>query len=252
VRFYPSDIKGLASLLWAKGSVPTNFIGNRCSVRRPPRDEMGRVIAPECHDSNPGTWHMAVVNQLGQARRPLIMDATYDYEVWNHPVWQYKYTYFNPQTLQPARGWREAVTPLARFSLDKFRKYRSPAARYVVGVAMQATYMIEIKPSHRQGPHASSRTVRYVYDLELDDSMNIVDGEWYTNLHPDFLWITRKGARALSVEDPSLGSPDLWAVTAGPPEGWTRSARIAAQHLQPLAAVVDRLVALSSGGAALP
>ena len=99
VTFYPSDIKALTSLLWAKNDYQSRFIGGRCNIKGPERDaETGRVNDPNCRDNNPATWHIAVVNQIAVARRSFVMDATFDYEVWNQPVLEYSYRYFNPMT----------------------------------------------------------------------------------------------------------------------------------------------------------
>lgn len=246
VRFYPSDIKAMSSLLWTKGQFASVMIGSRCSVSRPARDPIGRIVAPECHDPGPGVWHLAIVNHLGREKRSLIVDATYDHEIWNFPVWRYQYAYFNPQTLRPVESWAQAVTPIGDFRIDKFKTYRHPEAKFVAGVSMSITYAIENRPVQAEGTVSLSKTVRYLYDLELDAGLNIVGGEWYSNLHPDFLWSPRPGARAVSIEDARIGDPAQWTGTEPMPEAWTASARMASRVLQPLAAVVERLFALSS------
>ena len=98
LRFYPSDIKALASLLWANAATLSRFIGSRANDKDPPMDANGRLLSARAFDTNPGTWHMSVVNQIGVARRSFVIDATYDYEVWNQPVYSYRYSYFNPLT----------------------------------------------------------------------------------------------------------------------------------------------------------
>ncbi|CAK9252857.1 unnamed protein product, partial [Sphagnum jensenii] len=151
IRFFPSDVKALSAILWSKGSYTKKFIGSICDQENPEKDDNGRVIAPECQGSNPGTWHMAVVNQLGQAKRALIIDASNDNQIWNFPMWHYDYSYFNPQTLQPMDHWRDAVLPYDQFTIDKFKSYRSPNVKYVVGISMNISYMIEVTPTHNDG-----------------------------------------------------------------------------------------------------
>ena len=102
VRFNPTDIKGLASLLWANANTVTRFIGGRSNDKDPAVDENGRPLSPQVFDTNPGTWHLCVVNQIGVAKRGFVMDATYDYEVWNQPVRSYKVTRNAPLTGQQA------------------------------------------------------------------------------------------------------------------------------------------------------
>ncbi|MCI5209969.1 MAG: hypothetical protein D3910_14495, partial [Candidatus Electrothrix sp. ATG2] len=81
ITFYPSDIKALATLLWAKVRTTSRFIGGRCNDKDPAVDpQTGRILSQKCFDTNPGTWHLAVVNQIGASRRSRVLDATSDYE----------------------------------------------------------------------------------------------------------------------------------------------------------------------------
>ncbi|MCI5191078.1 MAG: hypothetical protein D3905_15085, partial [Candidatus Electrothrix sp. AS4_5] len=46
ITFYPSDIKALATLLWAKIRTPSRFIGGRCSDKSPAVDpQTGRILS---------------------------------------------------------------------------------------------------------------------------------------------------------------------------------------------------------------
>jgi hypothetical protein len=249
IRFYPSDIKALGTLLWAKAEAPTKFSGGRCDIKEPKQDSNGRVTAQECFDNNPGTWHMTVVNQIGVAKRSFVIDATFDYEVWNQPVYSYEYTYFNPQTNEETASLAKAKVELSKFRGDKFRKYRSPEARYVVGVAMDVTYVVETQPTHelKDSPERdATRSARYMYDLELDAQGNIVGGEWYTNLHPDFLWTPPVGARAVTSAD--RFATGNWDGKSAMPAAWSSAAKRAAQYGQPLAKVVEALFTLARIG----
>ncbi len=202
ITFFPSDIKSLGSLLWAKASTPSKFVGGRCNDKDPERDqESGRITSQKCFDTNPGTWHKSVVNQIGVSDRSFVMDATFDYEVWNQPVFDYSYKYFNVETFDTASNYKEAQIKIEDFKKDKFKKYRSNNAKYIVGVEMNVGYIAETQPSHRTFDNASydyvSR-VTYRYDLELDAEGNIIGGEWYSNKHPDFLWTPPVGTKAKS------------------------------------------------------
>ncbi len=154
------------------------------------------------------------------------------------------------QSADSTAHWKLArrLTRKDRFTIDKFKKYRSSEAEYALGVSMYVSHAVELKPSHAEGPRASNKTIHYVYDLELDANMNIVGGEWYSEIHPDFIWAPKNGARATSVSDPELRDRDQWTGSQAMPSSWTQSARAASVRLQPLAAVVERLVQLSSGG----
>jgi hypothetical protein len=188
----------------------------------------------KCNDVSPSTWHVAAVNQMGIHRRSFVMDGTYDAEVWNFPLLSYKYRYFNPQTLKESVVLNSAIVPKEKFRLDKFPEFRDPRARYVVGVYMDVTYVIEIHPTQRSGEIKNpTKTVRYIYDLELDENKNIIGGEWYSNAHPDFLWTFGSEEQAMSYEDRNLIG-DSWDIRNPVPPHWTDLARKASARGSPL------------------
>ncbi len=249
IKFYPSDIKALTSLLWAQNDVETKFIGGRCNVKKPKKNAQGRVIDQDCFDTNPGSWHTAVVNQIGVSKRSMVMDATFDAEVWNHPIVSYAYTYFNPQTLKEVKKLEDAKVAIADFTKDKFKKFRSDKATHVVGISMYIKYVVETMPTvdDTDTPaNDADNAVTYEYDLELDADGNIVGGEWYRNAHPDFLWTPVPGARALSPGDEMLGSVKLWDGKKPMPREWQEVATRNSEGGSPLAVIVESLIKVSN------
>lgn len=246
ITFYPSDIKALASLLWAKIRGETRFIGGRCKDKYSESDPRTgrRIESADCFDTNPGTWHLAVVNQIGVSKRSMVMDATFDYEVWNQPILSYEYTYFNPKTLTSTNSLSAATVAMANFKNDDIlRNYRSNETHSIVGIAMDVSYVEETTPTHNDLDSADNdrvRPVRYYYDLELDKGDNIIGGEWYKNAHPDFLWTPVKGSRALAPGEPCPGS---WERNQPIPEQWRQLASMTATHYKaPLNMIVERLI----------
>jgi hypothetical protein len=253
VPFFPSDIKGLASFQWANGNFRQVFFGGRCdkkSVRRDP--ETGRVLDEECFDLNPGNFHVALVNQVGIAGRSMVMDATFDYEVWNHPLTSYRYKYFNPQTGAQSQTFDRSVVLRNEFTNDKFRKFRSPKARAVVGVALELTYVIETDANQRRSDDPkfdALNTVQYMYDLELDENGNVIGGEWYNDAHPDFLWKPITNTRATSQGDRYLKNPGRWDTNDPLPAFWRDIAiKNAVKNGMPLYEIVERLTTTSHFG----
>lgn len=241
VTFYAQDIKALASYLWANSSVPNRFIGGRCNNRNPNVDEIGRVTDQECFDTNPGTWHISVVNMIGIKKESFVMDATYDYEVWNQPVQGYSYSYYNPQTGESQDALKKAVVKASKYEQDRFKKYRHEDAEYIVGVNMTVGYVVENNPSAYRQKDAL-RTVTYAYTLELDEDMNVIGGEWESNKHPDFLW-TPDRPQALVHEDKfATGS---WKTSEVVPSKWRELAKSAAARGSVLGKVVETLVEAS-------
>jgi hypothetical protein len=213
--FLPDDLKALASLKWANGVTVkkqdltngTRFIGGRCNTKDPETDpDTGRIIDADCFDLNPALWHIIVINQIAREKRSFVIDANYDYEVWNQPVTAYKMSYFNPKTLEPVEKLNDARVRLEdpEFT-DQFKKFRNTQkAVEVVGVRMAVSYVVETSPRGRDSDsesHDAIRTAQYHYDLEIDSEGRVVGGEWYQNRHPDFIWMPVKDAVALNVED---------------------------------------------------
>ncbi|MBK8259910.1 MAG: hypothetical protein IPK80_01050 [Nannocystis sp.] len=67
LRFYPPTSKGLASPLVGQHQRRLRFIGGRCNDTKIPRATRSAAWAPRCFDTNPGTWHLAIVSQIGVA-----------------------------------------------------------------------------------------------------------------------------------------------------------------------------------------
>lgn len=227
VSFNPSEIKGLASYSWATNSYPSRSLGSRCNVKNPERDENGRIVDPSCLDLNPAAWHMSVVHILGQLKRPFVMDATFDYEVWNQPVKSYKYSYFNLNTGQNVNTLSEAIVSKENLTNDKFAMYRSEKLASIVGIRMQVAYTVESVPNTKTSDSPDKdviRWVQYSYDLELDQANTIIGGEWHTRAHPDFIWTPYPNAKPLSPYDVKLlGS--VWDDSQPLPAAWISAAK---------------------------
>ncbi len=202
VLFHVDDLKSLAVLKWAHSRSQSRFVGGRCNIKADKvktDSETGAVVDEDCFDTNPATWHLIAANKLSKGES-FVIDATYDYEVWNQPVVGYELIYFNPKTLETTENLEEALQPYG-FSGDKFGKLREkywkqkqsesgiafrPAS--LVGIAMRLSYVVETRPQHRESRPDQIVTADYIYDLELDRRGEVVGGEWYQNKHPDFIW----------------------------------------------------------------
>lgn len=248
ITFRPTDLKALGSQLWATGSQSTKFIGGRCNIKNPKTDRNGRILDQKCFDNNPGTWHMAVVNQLGKNKKSFVMDATYDIEVWNHPVTSYSYTYFNPKTMEEYDSLEDAIIARKSFKKDKFRRYRSRNAVSIVGVKMEVEYLVETMPNTHNFDVTdldAHNMAYYAYDLELDAYNNIIGGEWYTNKHPDFLWTPYDESHATSSVDNYIrGEVSAESLTSIP--RLARLAQRASSNGQVIGKVVEALLEAAS------
>lgn len=244
IPFYPSDIKALASLLWANADYSIVGSGNRCYKKNPPADSSGHVKAPECLDNNPATWHLVMTNELALNQRGFVFDMIYDEEVWNQPLSGYSYTYFHPQTLQPFATLKDAIVDVSLFPEDARKSYRTPGAKWIVGVTMNVQYLGESKPSHNAVDSEAQDVVlplNYVYDLELDASGRLIGGEWHTSEHPDFLWAPEGDVIPDAYSENSSLEP--WISTSiALPLSWQLEARSISRWHTPTRKIVDALV----------
>jgi hypothetical protein len=212
IAFYPEDIKALGTLLWTQGKFPSKSIGKRCRNSHPRISPNGRYSQPECFDTNPGTFHLALANQIGRGKRSFIMDSVATWEIWNYPIVGYDFKYFNPQNFVPSvtptyLPPQKAIIPIEEYAKDKFSQTRSPNTAYIVGVEAKVNILKERLPAFLavEGPEQNVFSVEtFKYDLELDQNGNIVGGEWYSHEHPDFLWIVPKDAMANGPLDNEL------------------------------------------------
>jgi hypothetical protein len=191
------------------------------------------------------------VNQLGVNKRSFVLDATFDYEVWNQPGFAYEYTYFNPQTGRESTRLSDAIVSKEDFTDDKFKAWRNdPRAVNFVGVRMKFTYVAETKATADKKDNKTKDrlvAVNYLYDLELDAEGNIIGGEWYHQQHPDFMYVPEPKAVALSIGDQWLDDQgygkERWKNRQHKPipDSWQKAAIRSARSGQPLTRIVKEL-----------
>lgn len=249
VKLNPSEVKGLVSYNWANNRYDAVTLGSRCNEKDPEFDETDRAKKPECNDMNPATWHIVVANLVGAKKQSFVLDATFDYEVWNQPVLAYEYTYYNPKTGEPSDNLEGAQVALSDYPDDGRKKFRSPRAVSVVGINMKLAYVLESSAEETDTDNSENdiiRWVRYKYDLELDSRGRIVGGEWQTQAHPDFIWKNRTGARPQSPMDAYLGGTK-WDLEGTIPSVWATMGQKGAEYGIILDALTRAILEKASG-----
>lgn len=250
VKFLPSDIKALASQMWAKSQFSSRFIGGRCEEREVTIDEnTGRIIEKDCFDINPMSWHLSIIHELGIEKRAFVVDASEDYQVWNQPVFEYKMSYFNPLTALPSEDLAASMIDYALWTNDPYKAWRNPLVKKIVGVAMDISYRTETSPSSAlidTEEQDNSYTTRYIYDLELDDKGEIIGGEWYQRRHPDFIWTAALGARPMGYGDRNLESVSWNPLTQKFPVVWKDNVARAADAGQIPDKIMESLIRASA------
>lgn len=240
IEFYKQDIKALISYLWAESSTDSIQAGNRCRQEIVLKDIYQRPTDASCLDSNPMAWHLAITNRIGLFKKSFVMDSTAGPEVWNFAVKGYDYSYFNPRTFVTTHNLRAAIEPLDTMTLDKYKNYRSPRTKYVVGIVMDAFIPALISPAVNEGRNDRTKSYNFVYDLELDEHYNIIGGEWHSVARPDFIWSYGATGRAMTAEDVTLTEP--WDLDSRLPNTYAARAVQASQKGKVLARIVESLL----------
>lgn len=246
IRLYPHDLKALISQLWAQSDFGYDYLGGRCNDKNPKKDSHGRIISTECFDINPSSWHIALTHWVGRMHQSFVLDATYDYEVWNQPISGYKLSYFNPSTREQA-DLKNSIVSYDSVKKDPYKKYRSPKTSFLVGVVSEIQYVVEELPTQYDSPNdpfARIVTVSYYYDLELDQDYNIVGGEWYQQAHPDMLWKPQPGVYASVRGEENL--PD-WEGNLPLPQDFFKLGVYGSAQKMPLNKILHKLVEWSLG-----
>src|SRR5207245_2002266 len=57
-KWFPQDIRALASLSWANGRSDFAMLGGRCQAKKPETYPNGRLSQEECFDTSPATFHL--------------------------------------------------------------------------------------------------------------------------------------------------------------------------------------------------
>lgn len=185
VTFHVMDLKALVTQVYDGADVETVFTGVRYNGESDSTDKYGRHSNSAYRDLNPGFFHVAITNLLGSLNHTFIIDYAADADVWNQPVRGFKVKETQRYTLEEAGEDFYGVNTYP---------YNSEADS-IMYVETRLSWVYE---TYTDGPLVSSGEVDsyttgayYTYLLELDESDNIIGGEWIWNssdTHPDFLW----------------------------------------------------------------
>lgn len=264
LRFYPTDIKALVSLLWANSLVQDNkevvdgqdvgggvlYEGLRCNLKNAKTDIWGRLYDseadpfakkrdPRCVGVHPAKWHLGLVNLIGKQGRSFVADRKVNEAVDNHPVFAYKMKYYNPNTGRRYRRLNRNIVPIDE--QDQFKRFRHPYSKYIVGVELEFKYVAWVRPNRYLNDHEGVDSItkkKVYYDLELGPNMEIVGGQWravkvgvpdekrgLNHDQPDFFWVIGNNYQNFFQDIEGL---EEWTDTSTvPPASWKEAARVA-------------------------
>lgn len=168
IPFGSSDIKALLSYYYAyhHEEGETLQMGKKCDRRGRHCDE----------DLNAGAFHIALTNQIGLLGESFIADIENTKEVWNQMVYSYTSEVVQDDLL-PAEDSAPGTVRVTQIRTTMI---------VVFNIGMNS-WLPSIGTANQ-----TFRSSDYEYDLDLDRDGNIIGGKWKSQLHPDFIWYTRR------------------------------------------------------------
>jgi hypothetical protein len=169
-------------------------------------------VTTGCRDTNPATFHAALVKLIGEKKTGFVLDKTRSSQVWNQPAFAYELTYL-PIRKKDGTPSKEGDPVAASDLADPFMKYRAPGTAFLVQMKATVAYGVENGPKLAfAASDDAKKTVNYHYTLELDKDQKIIGGEWgllplpgkanavemaqwIGGNAPDFLWRYKEGSQ---------------------------------------------------------
>lgn len=240
IRFHILDIKALGSLLWSAYNVTIPISGGRCLGGNPQKDYNGVIMDDDCFNSNPATWHIALLNFVGQRKQTFFINRSLNRrEVWNAPVIGYQINYFNIVSGTVQQDLSSARMPMSLLPTDKYTPYRSSQTAEIIGVDVTVKLAAGLTSRRDETESAYPILLNYQYDLELDANGKLIGGEWRHDTHPSFIWAITQDIQPQSLGDHQL-KDQAWNGGVVP-ENWMTAIRLSSSHNQPLELIVKQL-----------
>ena len=190
VNFYSGDLKALTSRLYADARVENYFLGGRCNEEIIERDPDGRILRPECRDSNPASLHLVLADYIGKRDQGFVGDIQAGAQVWNQPIVGYSVELTNERALVSEPSYRYAASGTVK----------------LVDVQLHLSYLVEESPAREPvAPNLASQD--FAYTLEVDAGGYIIGGEWRSEERIDFMWQLKR--RPTEVGDSTLSYRDI-------------------------------------------
>jgi hypothetical protein len=210
ITFLPDDIKGLASLFWANVKYTTRWIGAKCNYFQ---SNVRWNYDPSCRSINPASFIITLANRIGIQKKNLVLDPEADPEIWNQPVYSYTMRYYNV-----INNKFSSDPDISKINVSQLRSCRSAwcnkicaslsqSTKYVIGTFLNVVYTVESQLNHSNVTNPEKfKTGNWDSAIELDDSGNVIGGEWKYRIHPNFLWRADEDLPFEGVSDKSFTS----------------------------------------------
>ena len=168
-----ADIKALLSLMQANADPAVanwRYIGLRCNSDLSNNSPDANNDA--CRDSNAGSFHLALTNEIGIHKRGFIIDRSRDEIIWNRPIYAFSSEVSGER--QPSEG-------------------AAPGTVREVSIKTKVYTTVSSSPhwnASRNNDEITTDTEDYLYRLELDRDGKVIGGNWISWNRPDFAWKT--------------------------------------------------------------
>lgn len=202
VPFGSSDVKALLAMHESynfKGE-KFAFAGRRCKVNgkvegegddrdRPehrayPSAELAN--SPDCRDVNAGAFHVVISNMLGFMGQGFVADIDRFNDVWNQPITGYRSQIVGEESVD-GNHRANGISRRVRVKLDMV--YGEELKFYTPELAAAGNLNFVSKSPVTLTPHQKNLTKNYEYIVEINNSGNVIGGEWISQTRPDFLWM---------------------------------------------------------------
>jgi hypothetical protein len=183
VTFGVNDLKALMTQMYDGTGIGTLYVGARCDQYQPEMDSINRYRDWECRDMSPDLFHLVIGNVIGRFSLSFVADVEAKAAVWNQPAVSYHVLKSVPISVEAANGLMAVYNFNWRSSLLRYMEVKFTFIREAFNVNVPLTYSNDVNE------YTAERIYQYI--LELDDSGNIIGGEWLYGSrydHVDFLW----------------------------------------------------------------
>ena len=199
VPFGASDVKALLAMHESYNfGGKFGFVGVRCKASgkvegegderdrnpNPPAPEIAE--SPDCRDVNAGGFHVVITNMLGILGKGFVADIDRFGDVWNQPITGYSFSIAGEEAVTSVHrsyGVERRVRINMAMEYGEELKFHTPELEAAGHLNFVSKFPVTLTPAQK------NLTKNYSYILELDQSGNIIGGDWISSTRPDFLWM---------------------------------------------------------------
>lgn len=189
----------------ARGKVPGEGIEGADVVIAPPPARQANK--PACEDVNSGAFHIVLASMIGVNSQGFVAEVDRYADVWNQPVVGYESELVGDVAVT-ANDMRNGI--VRKVQLKTVMTYTEELVPYSPKYEAQGYRGFISKEPVTGTPAQSYSTRSYEYILELDQSGEIIGGEWVSETRPDMLWMKAKDPKFMNGKVPLAGLNEIY------------------------------------------